>query len=62
MEDGTDQQRVTGLLPVVAPLHCAFGIDEDIRDVLDVPHLMIAPANLEQGVVCRGRRIGRVEQ
>ena len=38
MQDRADQQRVAGLLPVVAALQRAFGIDQDVGDVLDVAH------------------------
>ena len=62
MQDGADQQRVRSLLPMVAAFECAFGIDQDVRDVLHIAHLMRAAPDFQQRVV-RGRfRIGRVEQ
>ena len=51
VQDGADQQRVTGLLPMVPALECTFGIDQDVGDVLDVPHLFVAAADFEQRVV-----------
>ena len=57
MQDRADQQRVAGLLPMVAPLERAFGIDQDVGDVLDVAHLLLAAADLEQRIV--GGRLAR---
>jgi hypothetical protein len=62
MQDGADQQRVRSLLPMVALLQRAFGIDQNVRDVLHVAHFMRAAPNLQQRVVGRRLRIGRVEQ
>src|SRR3546814_1540619 len=62
MQDGPDQQRVRGLLPMVALLQRAFGIDQNVRDVLHVAHFMRAASNLQQWVVGGRLRIGRVEQ
>ena len=61
VEDGPDQQRVAGLLPVVAPLERALRVDQDVGDVLDVPHLAVAAAHLQQRVVGVRGRAGRVE-
>jgi hypothetical protein len=33
MEDGADEERVAGLLPMIAPFQRAFGIDENVGDV-----------------------------
>ena len=62
VQDGADQKRVAGLLPVVPLFEAAFGIDEDVGDVLDVAHLPLAAAHLEQRIVGRRLRIGRIEQ
>jgi hypothetical protein len=62
VEDCSDQQRVRGFLPMVAPFERAFGIDQDIGDVLDVADLLDAAADLEQRVVPGRQRISRVEQ
>ncbi len=51
MQDGADQQRVAGLLPVVSPFQRSFRVDKDVGDVLDVAHLSIAAADLEQRIV-----------
>ena len=47
MENRADKERMTGLFPMVAPFERAFGIDEDIGDVLDVADLMRAAPHLE---------------
>jgi hypothetical protein len=52
---------MTGLLPMVALLQGTFGIDQNVRDVLHVAHFMRAAAYLQQRVVGRRLRIGRVE-
>ncbi len=62
VQDGADQQRVAGLLPMVSPLQRALRIDQDVGDVLDVADLAIAAADLEQRVVGGARRVGRIEQ
>ena len=62
MQDGPDQQGMTGLFPVIAPLKTAFGIDQDVGDVLDVADLPFTAPNLEQRIIGRRIRIGRIEQ
>ncbi len=62
MQDGADQERMARLLPVIAPLERAFGIDQDVRDVLHVAYFMRAAPHFEQRVVRGGASIGRVEQ
>jgi hypothetical protein len=62
VEDGADQDRVTGLLPMVPALQGAFGIDQDVRHILDVPNLGVATTDLEQWIVGSAQRIGRIEQ
>ena len=62
MQDGADEQRVAGLLPMVAAFERAFGIDQDVGDVLDVADLVRALPHLEQRVVAGRARIGRIEQ
>ena len=62
MQDRADQQRVTGLLPVIALLQRTFGIDQDVGDVLHVAHFMRAAPNLQQRVVGRRTGISRVKQ
>jgi hypothetical protein len=61
VQDGADQQRMAGLLPVVAPLQRAFWIDQDIGDVLYVAHLVGATAHFQQRVVGGRGQIGGVE-
>ena len=62
MQDRADQERMAGLLPMIAPLERAFGIDQDVGDVLDVAHLAFAAADLEQRIVGGDSRVGRIEQ
>ncbi len=47
---------------MIAPLEGAFGIDQDVGDVLDVAHLGVAAPHFEQRVVGGGIGVGRVEQ
>jgi len=51
-----------GLLPMVAPVAGAFGIDQDVGDVLDVADLVLAAAHFEERVEAGGLRVGRIEQ
>jgi len=62
VQDGPDQERVTGLLPMVPPLQRAFGIDQDVSHVLDVADLGISLPDLEQRVVGSAQGIGRIKQ
>ena len=55
MQDGADQQRVAGLFPMVAPLQRAFGVDQNVGDVLHVADFVRALADFEQRIVA-GRR------
>src|SRR3546814_4295013 len=40
MQDGADQQRVAGLLPMAPAFERAFVVDQDVGDVLDVADLV----------------------
>ena len=62
VQDGADQQRMAGLLPVVAPLQRALGIDQDVGDVLDVADLPLATTDLQQRIVGGAGGVGRIEQ
>ncbi len=62
VQNGTDQQRMAGLLPVVAPLERALGINQNVGDVLHVADFMRAAPDFEQRVVRRRPGVGRVEQ
>ena len=46
VQDRADKERVAGLLPVVASFQRAFGIDQDVGDILNVTDLAVAPAHL----------------
>jgi len=62
VQDRADQQGVTDFLPGVAPLQCAFGIDQDVGNVLHAAHLMRATPHLQQRVVSGRSGVGGVEQ
>ena len=46
MQDRADQKAVAGLFPMVAPFERTFGIDKNVRDVLDVTNLVLALPDL----------------
>lgn len=62
MQNRADQQGMAGLFPMVSALELAFGIDEDVGNILDVPHLARAAADPEQRVVGGSGGIGRIEE
>lgn len=62
MRDRADQQSVRSLFPVVAPLQHAFGIDQDISEVLHVAHFVRAASDFQQWIVCSRFEISQVEQ
>ena len=61
VEDGADEERARGRLPVVALLALALGVDEDVGDVLHVADLAVAAADLEQRVEAHRVARGRLE-
>ena len=62
VQDDTDQQRVARFLPLMAPFKSAFGIDQDIGDVLDFANLVTNLSDCDERVVPRARWIGRIKQ
>jgi hypothetical protein len=62
VQDGSGQQGMRRLLPVVAPLLGTFRVHQDVGDVLHVPNLVRALAHLEQRVEPGGQRVGGIEQ
>src|SRR5437773_572865 len=62
MEDGANQERMTGLLPMVPFVQRAFGVDQDVGDILDVAHLPLPTPDLKQRIIGRGFWVGRIEQ
>ncbi len=62
MQDGADQQRVTGLFPMVPAFECAIGIDKNVGHVLHVAHFVRAAPHFQQRVVGCRLRIRGVEQ
>src|ERR1700676_3327915 len=61
VKDRADQERVARLLPMVPALERSLRIDENIGNVLNVPHLTVAAPNLQQRIVGRTQWISRVE-
>jgi hypothetical protein len=61
VQDRADEQRMAGLFPMVPLLQGTFGIDQHVGDILDVAHLPLAAAHLQQRVVGGALRIGRIE-
>ena len=47
VQDRADQQSVAGFLPMVAPFQRAFGINQDVGDVLYVTHFMRAASDFQ---------------
>src|SRR3546814_10904379 len=47
---------------MVAPFKGAFGIDQDVGDILDVADFVDAAAHFQQRVVARRAGVGRVEE
>ena len=62
MQDCPNQEGVARLLPMVPPLQGPFRIDQNVRDVLDIAHFGVSAPDLEQRVVSRGFRVGRIEK
>ena len=62
MQDRAYQQRVAGLLPVIALFQGSFRIDEHVRNVLDIAHLPFTAANLQQRIIGGRSSVGRIEQ
>src|SRR3546814_8858338 len=50
-----------GLLPMAAPLQRALRVDQQVGDVLHIPHLLRAAAYLQQRVVRRRARVDGIE-
>src|SRR5882724_5390335 len=53
---------MTGLLPMVPLVERAFGVNQNVGDILHVADLPLPAPDLEQWVVSRRLRVGRVEQ
>src|SRR6516162_2457429 len=62
MKNCADQERMARLLPMIAPLERTLRVNQDVGDVLGVPHLGVATANFQQRIIWGRSRIGRVEQ
>ena len=62
MQDRADKQAVARLFPMIPFVEAAFGIDQNIRDVLHVADLPFPLPDLQQRVVGRRSSIGWIEQ
>ena len=51
VQDGADEERAAGLLPMVSPFQRSFRVDQDVGDVLDVTDLGVVAPYLEQRVL-----------
>ena len=51
MQDRADEETVAGLLPMIAAVERPFRIDQDVGDVLDVAHFLVAAPYLQQRIV-----------
>ena len=61
MQDGADEQRVRGLLPMAPALQHAFRIDEDIGNVLDIAHFAVAAPDFHERIEMRRAFVGRIK-
>src|SRR5271155_3405954 len=53
---------MAGFLPVIPTLKRAFGINQDVGDVLRITYFVVSFADLKQRIIGRARWIGRIEQ
>src|ERR1700722_10280418 len=53
---------MAGFLPVIPSLERAFGINQDVGDILRITYFVVSFTDLEQRIVGRTGRIGRIEQ
>ena len=51
MQDRANEEAVAGLLPMIAAVERSFRIDQDVGDVLDVAHFLVAAPHLQQRIV-----------
>ena len=61
VQDGAGQQGVSRLVPVIAAVAGAFGINEDVGDVLHIAHFLRALAHFQQRIEAGGAGIGWVK-
>ena len=62
MQDSADKKCVARLFPVVTPFKAAFGIDQDVCDILHIADFAFATPDLQKRIECGRSGIGRVEQ
>src|SRR5689334_19072622 len=62
MQNRANQQGMAGLFPMIAALESAFGIDENVGNILGVTHLVVALTDLKQRIIGCARWIRRIEQ
>jgi hypothetical protein len=51
VENGADQQRVAGLLPMIATFDRSLRVDQYVRDILEIARLPLAATNLQQWIL-----------
>ncbi len=62
MQDRADQQAMAGLFPMITLVEAAFGIDQNIRDVLHVADFPLPLPHLQQRIVGRRSGVRGIEQ
>src|SRR5262249_18679806 len=60
-EEGPDEERLGVFRPVVPPVIAAFGVHENIGNILGIADFIIAFAHLQEGVIAGTLRTGGVE-
>src|SRR5271163_770272 len=53
---------MAGFFPMIAALERAFGIDENVGDILRITYFVVSFADLEQRIIGRAGGTGRIEQ
>jgi hypothetical protein len=51
VQDRPDQKRMAGLFPMVALVERAFGIDQNVGDILHVADFLVAAPHLQQRII-----------
>jgi len=62
VKDHANEQRVAGFFPMGAAFKRALGVDQNVGDILDVPHFRGTLAHLKKWIVPGAPPVGRVEQ
>ena len=62
MENGPHEQCVASFLPMATAFQCAFWVDQNICDVLNISDFIAALANFQKWIVFGACWIGRIKQ